>query len=277
MTRLLESFLKRITGLRVYALIGKSGTGKSFRAQLIAERYRIPLIIDDGLLIHEGALVAGRSAKKEANYLAAVKTAVFEDPLHRQEVVDALRRLPTSKVLVLGTSVKMVRLVVERLGLSTVDKWIHIEEVATEEEIQTAQAQRNKGRHVIPASRLEVGRHHASIILDSFFVRGKKAFEKTVVSPPFHKKNPGQIALSEPALREMVLHCVDEFDSSLKILRLKLSQRRQAWRVMLTIDAPYGRDLPRFLASLQGFVRSRLERYTGLQIDAVDVDIHGIR
>ena len=37
--------------VKVYALVGRSGTGKSFRAQLVADKYHIPLIVDDGLLI----------------------------------------------------------------------------------------------------------------------------------------------------------------------------------------------------------------------------------
>ena len=37
--------------VRTFALVGRSGTGKSFRAQLVAEKYHIQLIIDDGLLI----------------------------------------------------------------------------------------------------------------------------------------------------------------------------------------------------------------------------------
>ena len=35
----------------VFALVGESGTGKSFRAKLLAEKYGITAIIDDGLLI----------------------------------------------------------------------------------------------------------------------------------------------------------------------------------------------------------------------------------
>jgi adenylate kinase family enzyme len=38
-------------GVKVYALVGDSGTGKSFRAKLLAQKYGIELILDDGLLI----------------------------------------------------------------------------------------------------------------------------------------------------------------------------------------------------------------------------------
>ena len=39
--------------VRVFALVGKAGSGKSFRARLVAEKHQIDLIIDDGLLIRD--------------------------------------------------------------------------------------------------------------------------------------------------------------------------------------------------------------------------------
>ena len=52
----------RLQGIQVYALVGKSGTGKSFRAKLLAEKIGVPYIIDDGLLIDDTTILAGRSA-----------------------------------------------------------------------------------------------------------------------------------------------------------------------------------------------------------------------
>lgn len=69
----------RLQGITVYALVGKSGTGKSFRAKLLAEKIGIPYIMDDGLLIHESTILAGRSAKQEKNYISAIKTALISN------------------------------------------------------------------------------------------------------------------------------------------------------------------------------------------------------
>lgn len=61
-------FIRNLTwmfrGVKVYALIGKAGTGKSFRAKLVAQKYRIELIIDDGLLIRDQKIICGKSAKR---------------------------------------------------------------------------------------------------------------------------------------------------------------------------------------------------------------------
>ena len=51
MNRLFKYAFWKISGIKVYALIGKSGTGKSFRSKMVAEEYNIDLLIDDGLLI----------------------------------------------------------------------------------------------------------------------------------------------------------------------------------------------------------------------------------
>ena len=37
--------------IKVYAFVGPSGTGKSYRAQMVANEKNINFIIDDGLLI----------------------------------------------------------------------------------------------------------------------------------------------------------------------------------------------------------------------------------
>ena len=105
-------WLRRV---KVYALVGRSGTGKSFRAKLISQKYGLDLIIDDGLLIKNEKILAGQSAKKERHYLSAIKTALFENPAHRRELKKALDAERFKKVLVIGTSEKMVRRITDRL------------------------------------------------------------------------------------------------------------------------------------------------------------------
>ncbi|MBR1802790.1 MAG: hypothetical protein IJ777_02310 [Clostridia bacterium] len=50
--------------IKVYAFIGPSGTGKSYRAQMVASENNINYIIDDGILIKDNGIIAGSSAKK---------------------------------------------------------------------------------------------------------------------------------------------------------------------------------------------------------------------
>ncbi|HPB66724.1 MAG TPA: ATP-binding protein, partial [Spirochaetales bacterium] len=104
-------------GVRVFALVGGSGTGKSFRAKLVAQKFGIDMIIDDGLLISGDAIVAGKSAKREKLYMAAVKTALFHEKAHRDEVARVLQKTRWKKILIIGTSEKMTMKIAERLQI----------------------------------------------------------------------------------------------------------------------------------------------------------------
>ncbi len=50
--------------MQVFALVGSSGTGKSYKAFVVASERGIEYIIDDGLLIGGTRIYAGKSAKE---------------------------------------------------------------------------------------------------------------------------------------------------------------------------------------------------------------------
>ena len=183
-----------LKGIKVFALVGKSGTGKSFRAKLVAEKYGIHFIIDDGLLINDDRIIAGKSAKKESQYIHAIRTALFDEPSHRSEVIHAMRDNKVRRILILGTSEKMVDKVTRRLGLPSVNKIIKIEEIATQEDIANALESRTvHGMHIIPVPTIEIKRDYAQILADSIKILFRKGlgfrksstqvFEKSVVRP----------------------------------------------------------------------------------------------
>ena len=91
MNRFFQFAFSKLKGVKVYALVGRSGTGKSYHSKLVAAKHRIDLIIDDGLLIKGNRILAGHSAKKDSDFLAAVRTAVFDDEEHRDEVRDIIK------------------------------------------------------------------------------------------------------------------------------------------------------------------------------------------
>ena len=57
---------------RVYAFVGPSGTGKSYRAQMVASANDIHHIIDDGILINENEVLAGTSTNQNRNSKACI-------------------------------------------------------------------------------------------------------------------------------------------------------------------------------------------------------------
>lgn len=282
MMKIFRNIVWLFKGVRVYALVGRSGTGKSFRAKLIAEKYGIEHIIDDGLLIRDQKIVAGKSAKREKAFLTAIKTALFTDDEHRKEVRHALQKDQFKSILIIGTSEKMVKRITSRLGLPAPTKVINIEEVASSKEIETAiRSRMSEGKHVIPVPTVEIHRTYPQFVYDSvrvflkhgfrFMPQKSKSFEKTVVQPQFGKK--GRVSISETALTQMVLHCVDEFDDTISVQKLVVKNEKKGYRLGLNIKVPYGLQLSGTIHGLQDYIIKSLEHYAGIHVDRVNIKV----
>ncbi|HOX47839.1 MAG TPA: hypothetical protein P5165_01595 [Spirochaetia bacterium] len=282
MLRFLSEVLWLARGVRVYALVGESGTGKSFRAKLVAQKYGIEMIIDDGLLIRGDSIIAGKSAKKEQLYMSAVKTALFHEKAHRDEVARSLQREKFRKILIIGTSERMALKICDRLQIPHPVKVIKIEDIASQEEIAKAiRSRKVEGKHVIPVPALEIRRNYPSIFYDSIRVFLKRSFgaapsrprlyEKSVVRPEYAKR--GRVSISEAALSQMVIHCIDEFDDSVRVRKLMVRSDTQGYRLTVVLEVPYGTKLAQNARSLQEYIIENIERFTGILIEEVNIVI----
>ncbi len=165
--------------MKVYGLVGKSGTGKSYQAMNLCKDMNIESIIDDGLYIYGNAILEGISAKRQSSKIAAIKTALFTDAEHRQAVLDKIMEVSPESLLILGTSEKMIYRIAERLGLPDLKKMIYIEEITTEEERETARRQRHEmGKHIIPVPTFQLKREFSGYFLDPLrIIRGWRGGE----------------------------------------------------------------------------------------------------
>ncbi|MCQ2612800.1 MAG: hypothetical protein MJ183_04265 [Treponemataceae bacterium] len=272
-----------VKGVTVFALVGESGTGKSFRSKLLAQKYKIDLIIDDGLLIQDDKIIAGHSAKREKTYMGAVRVALFDDKMHRDEIARALKQIKNfKKILILGTSEKMVNKIAIRLQLPAPSKIIKIEDIASQEEIDLAiRSRRIEGKHVIPVPAIEIQHNYPQIFYNTVKVflkkknkKDSKQFEKSVVRPEFSKK--GRIIISEAALSQMVMHCVSEYDPQISVKKIAIKTNAQGYRIIITIDVPFGTQLTGKIHSLQQYTIDNIEKYTGILIEEVSIVIDKI-
>jgi len=283
---MLFDFLFALKRIKVFALVGESGTGKSFRAKLVAQKYGIEHIIDDGLLIKENKILAGHSAKKEKTFLAAVKVALFDEKAHRDEVARKLQSEKIRKILVLGTSDKMVNKIAARLQMPLPRKIIKIEDIASQEEIDKAiRTRRIEGKHVIPVPSIEIKRSYPGIFHDAIRIFKKKitpagigptpsVHEKSVVRPEYSKR--GKVIISEAALSQMVIHCVDEYNQNIRIKKIIVHDNEMGYSFAITIDVPYDIQLGGNMHELQNYVIDNIERYTGILIEEVNIIIDKI-
>lgn len=288
MVNLFEKITQNFKPVSVFALVGESGTGKSFRSKILAEEYGIHAIIDDGLLIIDEKIVAGHSAKREKTYMGAVRAALFDDKEQRDEVAKAFRKSRINKILLLGTSEKMVSKIAMRLQLPQPQKIIHIEEIASKEEIEKAIKSRQvEGKHVIPVPSIEVQKTYPQIFSNSvhdffssknFFKKktanGNKMIEKSIVQPEFSKK--GRIEISEAALTQMVMHCVQECAPDVKIKKISIKTNARGYRLLVTIDVPFGTQLTGKVHKLQQYIIDKIETFTGILIEEVSIIIDKI-
>ena len=272
---------------KVFALVGESGTGKSFRAKLVAQKYGIDLILDDGLLIKDDRILAGHSAKKEHTFLAAVKVALFDEKSHRDEIARRLQGEKYKRLLVLGTSDKMVNKIAARLQLPPPAKIIRIEDISTQEEIDKAiRTRRIEGKHIIPVPSIEVKKSYPNIFYNAIRILKRRMVpegniagigpvatmhEKSVVRPEYSKH--GKVIISQTALSQMVIHCVDEYNHNIKIKKIIVKDAEMGYRLVITIDVPYGIQLGGNINELQHYIIDNIERYTGILIEEINIII----
>jgi uncharacterized alkaline shock family protein YloU len=268
----------------VAALVGASGTGKSFRARLVAERDGADLIVDDGLLIQGDAILTGHWAKKERTVLAATRRALFDVPGQAREAREALRAARFRRVLIVGTSRRMVERIAERLDLPRPSKVYTIEDVASRHERETARAgRRHAGAHAAPLPLVSVRRgFFASLAarigegLRRPAVRREKD-ERAVrsIAAPGRATAKG-VTISEPAVRQMVRHCVAEHDPRLAVRQVRIRTQAGMHRLEVGIRVPFGTATSGDLHRLREYILHSLERHAGILLSDVRIVVQAV-
>lgn len=268
--------------LKVYALIGKSGSGKSYRAQYISRDYGIQYIIDDGLLIYGNRVVAGISAKKEETRIGAVKRAIFTDASHRDEVAAAIKDAEPNNILIIGTSEGMVDRIVENLGLPSVGEKIYIEDIATPREIEIATKTRNEqGKHVIPVPTFAVKKDFSGYFIDSIKSLGRRGrdmdadyIEKTVVRPTFSYL--GKYTIANSVIKSMASYAGGKVEGIHKITRVNIENRDGRLKIDMDINIDFGYIIHDTVKRLREHVKNEIEHMTAFNIIEINVHVKNI-
>ncbi|MEG1880536.1 MAG: Asp23/Gls24 family envelope stress response protein [Oscillospiraceae bacterium] len=264
--------------MKVYALVGKSGTGKSHHSMWVAKENKISHIIDDGLLISDNRIIAGRSAKREPNKMASVRCAIFSDEEHTKIVKDAIRDNNVTSLLIIGTSEKMVNHIADVLGVAPIEKIIHIEDVSTPEQMKLAAEIRTKqGKHVIPVPTFEVKKQFSGYFIDPMMLLFKKkgetfAEEKTVIRPTYSYL--GDYKISPKAIADICTHDAIKFESVHKILKVK-SVGTKGNRLIIDIDLSM--NYPCHINTSAKLVAQKvwqsIEEYTSINVKRVNINV----
>lgn len=274
--------MSNIGKIRVLAFVGPSGTGKSYRAQMVANENNISYIIDDGLLINENNVVAGNSAKKAPTKVETVKKAIFLNKQDREEMKEAIKKYKPEAILILGTSDDMVEKIAENLELPKPEKTVYINQVATEEEMEKAKRIRTtEGKHVIPVPTFEIKKDFSGFILDplqifKFNGRGNEPYisEKSIIRPTFSYL--GKFTISDVVFRQIAEVVAKKIEGIHRLSRTRAENSIGGTNIYLEVYVVYGYNIVNVLREYKQKVKKETERLTAMNVQEVSVTAKGI-
>lgn len=270
--------------MEVYALVGSSGTGKSHRAALLANKLGAEVIIDDGLVITGNQIAAGVSAKKQPTRIGAIKTALFTQEEHMKTVMECVSQLKPAKILLLGTSTKMVDKIAERLMLPVITEYVLIEQIASEKEIRKARRMRTQhSKHVIPAPTIEVRKSLPESIIDPLQVflrrkgyQGNRGWlEQSIVRPTFTMY--GKLTISQGALGAIATHAAAAIPCVAEVKRANIIRSEQEVTVEIEVILELTARINDTSRDIQISIKEYIETMTGLSIKNINVTVAGIK
>lgn len=269
--------------IKVYAFVGTSGTGKSYRAQMVAGEYDIHYIIDDGLFIKDNEVIAGNSAKKAPTKIETVKHALFLTEDEKNEIKKAIKKYKPEGILILGTSDNMVKKIAENLGLPSIERIIRIEDIATKEEMETAQRiRKTEGKHVIPVPTFEIKKDFSGYILDPLQIfkskgRGNDPYisEKSIIRPTFSYL--GNFTISDTVFRQIIENLASKTNFIYKIVKTRVENMPEGPSIYMEVIVLFGFDIMKGLTEFKEKSKKEIERLTTMNVQKINVVAKGIK
>ena len=261
--------MKEFENIKVYAFVGPSGTGKSYRAQMVSGAYGINFIIDDGLLVKENGIVAGTSAKKAPTKVETVRRALFSEEEQKKEMQEAIKKIKPKAILILGTSDKMVKTIAENLGLPEIQKTIYITDVATEEEIENAKRIRTtEGKHVIPVPTFELKKDFSGYLLDPLQIFKSQGLngnpyiaEKSIIRPTFNYI--GNFTISDNVFKQII---EVQAKGTKSISRIIVNKSEEGPNIYIEVEIVYGFNIMTELKKFKERCINEIERQTTMNV-----------
>lgn len=269
--------------IKVFAFVGPSGTGKSYRAQMVAGANNISYIIDDGLLIKDNEVIAGHSAKKASTKIETVKHALFLKEKDRNEIVKALKQYKPDSLLILGTSDDMVNKIAKNLGLPEISKTIYITDVASEEEMSTARRIRvTEGKHVIPVPTFELKKNFSGYILDPLQIFKSKGLgdkpyisEKSIIRPTFSYL--GNFTISDTVFRQIIEYLGKKYSSIYRISKTRIINYEEGPYIYLEVIVNYGCNIMEEIVKFKNKCIKEVEMLTTMNVQKIEIVVVSIK
>lgn len=277
-----DMLIKDNKKIKVYAFVGPSGTGKSYRAQMVASEKNINFIIDDGLLIKDNEVIAGESAKKAPTKIETVKHALFYKDEEKEEIIKALKKYKPESILILGTSDGMVEKIAANLGLPEISETIYISDVATQEEMETARRIRvTEGKHVIPVPTFEIKKDFSGYLLDPLQIfktkgKGQQPYisEKSIIRPTFSYM--GNFTISDTVFRQILEYLASKTPGIYKIQKIRVDNFGEGAKLYMEVTVVYGFNLIDGIKQFKIKAKKEIEKLTAMNVEEFEVVVKNV-
>ena len=269
--------------MRVIAFVGKSGTGKSYRSVIVAKQYGADAMIDDGLLISNGRVIAGSSAKRQHTKIASVKHALFMRPWQCEEVRKALKEHNIQCLMILGTSDGMVEKIANNIGVGKIEQTIRIEEIATAQEMELANKMRmQEGKHVIPVPTFEIKQDFSGYFLHPLRHLQKNLDrsgdmienEKSIVRPTYSYM--GDYTISDSVIIDIAAYEAMQIEGVKRVHNINLRKTKHGVHIDTTLVINYGVNIYEVSKQVQKAIRNNVEKYTSVNARRVHVLVRNL-
>ena len=271
--------------MKTYAFVGPSGTGKSYRAQMVANSRNIKFIIDDGLLISGNEVIAGVSAKKAPTKIETVKNALFQSEEKKKEIQKAIKKYKPESILILGTSDEMVSKIAKNLGFEPISETIYIQDVATEDEMAMAKNIRvTQGKHVIPVPTFAIKKDFSGYLLDPLQIfkstgKGNAPYisEKSIVRPTFSYL--GNYTISDNVFKQIIEYVAENTEGIYKIHRT-IVKKHQGYNdgifIYTELIIQFGYNVMETVKKYKIKVLKEIDKLTSMNVLNIDIIVRGV-
>ncbi len=271
--------------MKTYAFVGPSGTGKSYRAQMVANQKNIKFIIDDGLLISGNEVIAGISAKKAPTKIETVRNALFQSEEKQKEIQKAIKKYKPDSILILGTSDEMVRRIAENLKFEPISETIYISDVATEEEMEMARNIRvTQGKHVIPVPTFAIKKDFSGYLLDPLQIfkstgKGNAPYisEKSIIRPTFSYL--GNFKISDTVFKQIIDYVAEKIEGVYKISRTIVKKHEgfdDGIYIYIEVIIEFGYNINETMTTLRSNIIKEIEKLTAMNVLNMEIVVKGV-
>ena len=199
---------------------------------------------------------------------------------------DVLWKNKPDSILILGTSDEMVKKIASNLGLSEISETIYINEVATEEEIETARRIRvTQGKHVIPVPTFEIKKDFSGYLLDPLQIfkstgKGNEPYiaEKSLIRPAFSYL--GNFTISDTVFKQIIDVVLKKIDGVYKLHRTIIKKEEGGYGdgiyIYIEIIIEYGYNIQNLTDIVKNRIKKEVENLTAMNVLRMEIYVKNI-